>query len=71
MMGASLGMEMAPPELHPDVWRGQNFFYRTHFTVPNNTTSIKYALESVLGLADVGAFHRDGNGPITPAPKFG
>ena len=39
--------------------------------MPNNISSMKYAVKSVLGLADVGVPHGDGDGPITPAPGSG
>ena len=35
----------------------------TNFTMPNNTSFMKYALKSVPGLADVGDPHGDGDGP--------
>ena len=37
--------------------------------MPNNVSSMKYALKSVPGLADVGVPHGDGDGPRTP-PRF-
>ena len=40
----------------------------TNFSMPNNVSSMKYALKSVLGLADVGVLQRDGDGPRTLAP---
>ena len=42
-----------------------------NFTMPNNSCSMKYALESVPGLADVGVPHEDGDGPGTLAPGSG
>ena len=39
--------------------------------MPNNSCSMKYALKSVPGLADVGVPHGDGDGPRTPAPGSG
>ena len=54
------------PELHPDVWRGLEKFQITNFTIPNNIFSMKYALKSVPGLADVGDPHGGGDGPRTP-----
>ena len=39
----------------------------TNFDIPNNVSSMKYALKSVPGLADVGVPHGDGDGPGTPA----
>ena len=43
-------------------------FQMTNFIMPNNTSSLKYALKSVPGLADVGVLHGDGDGPRT-APR--
>ena len=40
----------------------------TNFIMPNNTSSMKHALKSVPGLADVGAPHGVGDGPRTQAP---
>ena len=37
----------------------------TNFDMPNNIFSMKYSLDSVPGLADVGAPHGDGDGPRT------
>ena len=65
MLG-SLGMGMAP-ELHQDVWRGQEKFQMTNFTMPNNSCSMKYALKSVSGLADVGVPQGIGDGPRAPS----
>ena len=39
----------------------------TNFIMPNNTSSMKYALKSVPGLADVGVPHWVGDGPRTPS----
>ena len=41
-------------------------FQMTHFDMPNNISSLKHALKSVTGLADVGVPHGDGDGPRTP-----
>ena len=62
-----MGMGMAPG-LHPDVWRGGVWkkFQMTNFVMPNNVSFMKYALKSVLGLADVGVPHGNGDGPKTP-----
>ena len=43
----------------------------TNFDMPNNVSSVKYALKSVPGLADVGVPHGDGDGPRTLAPGSG
>ena len=45
------------------VWKK---FQMTNFTMPNNSFSIKYALKSVPGLADVGVLHGVGDGPRAP-----
>ena len=60
-----MGMD---PELHPDVWRGGVWkkFQMTNFVMPNNVSFMKYALKSVLGLADVGVPHGNGDGPKAP-----
>ena len=42
----------------------------THFDMPNNVSSIKYALKSVPGLADVGVPHGDGD-CVEPENKNG
>ena len=39
----------------------------TNLTVPNNSCSMKYALKTVPGPADVGVSHGDGDGPWTPS----
>ena len=41
-------------------------FRVTNFIMPNKNCSIKFALKSVLGLADVGVHHGDGDGQRTP-----
>ena len=50
----------APPRCPKGVWK---FFQMTNLTMPNNFYYMKYALESVPGLADVGVLHGDGVGP--------
>ena len=40
----------------------------TNFYMPNYVSSMKYALKSVPGLADVGVPHGVEDGPRTPAP---
>ena len=35
----------------------------TNLAMPNNMSSMIYALKSVTGLADVGVLHGDGDGP--------
>ena len=44
-------------------------FQMTHFDMPNNVSSMKYALKSVPSLADVGVPY--GDGPRTLAPGSG
>ena len=57
------GMGTAP-ELQPDVWgRSGKKFQISNFDTPNNVSSMKYALQSVPGLADVGFPHGDGEAP--------
>ena len=41
-------------------------FQMTNLTTPNNISSMNCALKLVLGLADVGVLHGDGDGPRTP-----
>ena len=52
-----------PPRCMERVWKT---FQMTNFNMPNNVSSMKYALISVPGLADVGVPHQDGDGPRTP-----
>ena len=66
----SVGIRMAPELLH-DVQRDQEKFQMTNFTMPNNISSMKYALKSVPGLADVGVPHGDGDGPRAPPRCLG
>ena len=46
-------------KLYPDVWRVRKNFQQTNFTMPTNMSSMKYALKSVPGLADIGVPHGD------------
>ena len=55
------------PELHPDVRVVQIKFQMTTFSMPNNISSMNYALKSVPGLADVGDPHENGDGPRAPS----
>ena len=66
MLGSSMGMGMVP-ELNPDVRGVRKKFQMTNLTMPNNISSMKYALKSVPGLADVGVPHGVEDGPRTPA----
>ena len=52
-----------PPRWLEGVWKK---FQMPNLTMPNNFSSMKYALELVPGLADVGVPHGDGDGPRTP-----
>ena len=58
------------PELHPDVWRGQENF-QTNLTMPNKISSLKCSLKSVLGLADVGLPHGEATKTHTKIFKTG
>ena len=49
-----------PPRCMEGVWKK---FQITNFIIPNNISSMKCALKSVPGLADVGVPHGDGDGP--------
>ena len=46
-------------------------FQITDFIMPNNISSMKYALKLVPGLADVGVPHGGGDGTVTPAQGSG
>ena len=70
MLGSPMGMGTVS-ELHPDVWGVWKKFQMANVAMPNNISSMKYALESVSGLADVGVPHGDGDGPVSPAPGSG
>ena len=48
------------------VGGGHEIVEMTNFTIPNNISSVIYALKSVPGLADVGVLHGDGDVPRTP-----
>ena len=50
----------------PISLKGSIKFQITNLTMPNNLPSMKYSLKSVPGLADVGVFHGDGDGPRAP-----
>ena len=53
----------APPRCTEGVWKK---FQMTNFDMPNNVSSMKDALKHVLGLADVGVPHGDGDGARAP-----
>ena len=59
------------PDLHPDVQGVQKKFQMTNFTMTNNMSSMKYALKTVPGLADLGVPHGDGDGPVALASGSG
>ena len=52
-----------PPRSMDRVWKK---FQMTNFTMPNNSCSMKYALKSVPGLADVGVPNGVEDGPRAP-----
>ena len=54
-----------PPRCKEEVWKK---FQMTDFNLPSNVSSMKYALKSVPGLADVGVPHGVEDGPRTLAP---
>ena len=55
-----------------NVWRGVwNITQMTNFVIPNNVSFIKYALNSVPGLADVEVPHGDWDGPRAPPRCLG
>ena len=58
------------PELHPDSEGVKKNFQMTS-VMPNIISSMKHALKSVPGLADVGIPYGDGDGPRTQAPGSG
>ena len=53
----------SPPRSKEGVWKN---FQMTNFDFPNNVSSMKYALISVPGLADVGVPHGAGDGRRSP-----
>ena len=52
-----------PPRSRGRVWKK---FQMISFDMPNNFFSMKYALKSVPGLADVGIPHGSEDGPRAP-----
>ena len=50
------------------VWKN---FQMTNFTMPNNISTMMYALKSVPGFADVGVPHGGEDGPVTPPQRSG
>jgi len=64
MLGSLMGYGLRlPPRCRGRVCKK---FQMTNFHMPNNVSSMKYALKSVPGFADVGVHHGDGDGPGTP-----
>ena len=61
------GGPITPPRCMEGFWKK---FQMTHFDMPNNVSSIKYALKSVPGLADVRVPHGDGD-CVEPENKNG
>ena len=57
-----------PPRCMEGVWKK---FQVTNFNMPNKVSSMKYALESVPGLPDVGVLHGGEDSPRTLAPGSG
>ena len=51
-------------------WPGK-FFQMTYFTMPNNISSLKYALKPVPGLAAIGVPHGVEDGSRTLSPGSG
>ena len=62
------GVEDAPITTPRCVGRVWKKFQMTSFYMPNNVSSMKYALKSVPGLADVGVPHGVEDGARTLAP---
>ena len=62
-VGVPLGVEDGPRTTPRCGGRVGKKFQMTNFDMPNNVSSLKYALKSVPGLADVGVPHGDGDGP--------
>ena len=58
-------------EINPDVLGVRKKFLMTNLTMPDNISSMKYSINSVPGLADVGVPHGDGGGPRTPPRCMG
>ena len=63
ILGFPMGMGMAP-RAPPRCLRGPEKIQMTNFNMPDITSSMKYALKSVPGFADIGVPH--GNGPRAP-----
>ena len=54
MSGSPMGMGMVP-ELQPDVQGVRKKFQMTNFTMPNNISSMEYALNQSLALLKLGS----------------
>ena len=57
------------PELHLNVQGVWKIFHMTNFILPNDISSMIYALKSVPGPADIGVPQGDGDGPRSP-PRY-
>ena len=64
-VGVPHGVEDGPRTTPRCVGRIWKKFQMTNFIIPNNSCSMKYALKSVPGLADVGVPHGVEDGPRT------
>ena len=66
-----MGVGMAS-ELHPDGLEGvRKKFQMTNLDMPNKVSSMKYALESVPGLPDVGVPHGGWGWPQSSTQMYG
>ena len=70
-IGVPHGVAYGPRTTPRCVGRVWKKFQMTNFYMPNNVSSMKYALKSVPGLADVGVPHGVEDGPRTLAPGSG
>ena len=70
-VGVPHGMEDGPRTIPRCVGRVWKKFQMTNFIMPNNSCSMRYALKSVPGPADVGVLHGDGDGPRAPPRCLG
>ena len=68
MLGSPNGDEDGPRGAPRCVGRVWKKFQMTTFYMPNNVSSMKYALKSVPGLADVWVPHGVEDGPRSLAP---
>ena len=70
ILGLPMELGMAPelPQMSWGIWKK---FKMTNLTMPNNSSSMNNALKSILGLADVGVPHGDGDEPLSLAQGSG